>query len=213
MIYTNPPKPSHSLSQNTSKPFNADLRAEITAWKALVWAYKLECVRAAIAGGEGPAGFRLPGYASAVLVEGSASWSINARLNAHEDAFAIAAALMEQVPVESRVCVEQAAEAGVLPAWGVEPQPLRVVPMMKETAWGPKPVMLYPMKGRKEPYLCQIEYQGFSAKEIMRMKERAVDVWLDLVHLLDTIMRLPLVKWKVLELGVARYPWDVKQIA
>jgi hypothetical protein len=212
MIYINPPKPSHKLSHTGLKLIKADLRQPTTAWSALVWAYRVENVRAALMYSADQAA--LDGGASCLAglvdrVSSDRRGLINGRIDAHEDAVRIEGLVAAHVPAASYLQVVRAAEAGVLPVWDVPERPLRCVPKMKQTPWGEVPELVYPVTGRNVPYLCLIDFTGLSNAEWMRKKEAAVDAWLDMIRVLDLITAAPLVKWRITGLGVARYPWDV----
>ena len=212
MIYINPPKASHKLSQTGLKPIKADFRQPTTAWAALVWAYRMENVRAALMYSADQAA--LDGGASCLAdlvdrVSSDRRGLINGRIDAHEDAVHIEGLVAAHVPATSYLQVVRAAEAGVPPVWDVPECPRRCVPRLKKTAWGDVPEMVYPIKGRNVPYLCLIDYIGLPHEEWVRQKEAAVDAWLDMIRVLDLITTAPLVKWRITGLGVARYPWDV----
>lgn len=180
------------------KPIRADLRAEISAWRLLVWAYRDEALRAATNGSDfaGAA----TGYAQVNAERVGPRGSINGLLEAHEDAFAVDAkvsAWFEGVDRNWRDLLAAYCEKAKAPPSAAELSPMRLVPRLRPNGslW-----LEYPVRGRNEPYLCLVDYEGHSEQELRRVQD-----FRDLVDaLLDIMPGWTLTKWKVTSRGLTR---------
>ncbi|MGF7160140.1 hypothetical protein FHS85_001763 [Rhodoligotrophos appendicifer] len=192
------PKPSH----DPRNPRKADLRRETDAWSLLVWAYKDECVRAAAGGTED---WSLRHERSSLCMAERRGGLINGWLQVHEDAVAVDA-WVRNLPRNDYWLIVDHAEKGEMPSRVVKLPPLKCRPVMRQTSAGPKPKMLRHPRTH-EPYICLIEFVGYSVEEISKAHAEA-DARVDrlgdcLIALHDRMVEKgqPLVKWLI------REPW------
>lgn len=170
----------------------ADLRREITPWRALIWAYRDEAVRAA-SNHEYATDYASTGYTMMQRAEtGIGGGTINGVLEAHEDAIHIDAKLQAWCDRDARL-YDAVATAGEkmrpVPAACDVPR-LRVVPVLKANG---TVKMEYPVMDAKRPYFCLVQYDGYSETEIERVAyvRRMFDGFLRIMH------GFTLSKWKV----------------
>lgn len=181
--------PLHHLGQK------ADLRRPITAWKALVWAYRDECVRAATntseAGRYAETGFAASRYSTG---EAGGGGLINGLLEAHVDAHAIdqlVANWFDEWPLWRQGVAVYAEKAELPPHPDTLPRFRIVGPELNAKG---NIRVIYKSYGRKdEGYLCPLVSEGFDEREIQRHREfHAL-----FIGLLDIMGGLKLKKWRI----------------
>ena len=196
------PSPSHDLPKRIIHPpkdgLRADLRRPITAWRALVWTYRDEHVRAATNASQrgrlAETGYAAPRYGGDAAPGGL----INGVLEAHQDAHAIdhlVANWFDEWPLW-RQGVAVYAEKPLLPPHPDDLPPFRILgPVLNADG---KPKRQYKSYGHKgEGYLCPLLCEGLEAAEIQRHREFHA-----LFHELLRVMQgLVLVKWKIIGPG------------
>jgi hypothetical protein len=179
-------------------PVRPDLRAPITAWAALVWAYHDELVHAA--SNVGAAWYADTGYAQSQLgVERVSGGLINGVLEAHEDAVMIHAKMREWFSGHSEGLTRLiwVAERRIALAPEISLPRVRVMPRRDKN--GEVIVMrLRPYRGaRVETEYCEVEYEGLSL-EVAAAREQAYREFYALfLAFLDAMPGFKLVKWKV----------------
>lgn len=194
------PSSSHHLPIRGGHPPIRDLRSETTAWKALVWAYADQNVRAATHCGSEPAYYCSNGLAVMRMGEtGIGRGAINGMLEAHPDSWAIdnlVANWFEEWP-EWRNGVAVYAESRRPPPQAQRLPRFRILgPHL--TAKG-NPVHIYRDWGAKDhPFLCPLDIEeGYTVKMIQRHIE-----FLALFEaMLDVMTGLKLEKWKIIGRG------------
>jgi hypothetical protein len=170
----------------------ADLRREITPWRALVWAYRDEAVRAA-SNHEYATDYASTGYTMMQRAEtGIGGGTINGVLEAHEDAIHIDAKLQAWCDRDARLYVAIAtAGENMRPVPSSDQVPrLRVLPVYRANG---QVKMEYRLTGEHRPYLCLVQYEGYSEAEVERVRH---------VHsMFDSFLRIMpgfnLSKWKI----------------
>lgn len=173
----------------------ADLRREITAWGALVWAYADQHVRAATHCGSEPALYCSNGLALIRVGEtGIGGGAINGLLEAHPDAWAIdnlVANWFDEWP-EWRHGVAVYAEKRRPPPAAEQLTTFRIC--------GPKysakghPVVLYNDRGGRSAYLCVLDVEE-GATEADVERHRAFLAMFS--ALLEIMQGLKLERWKI----------------
>ncbi len=196
------------LNVEAQLPIKADLRRDITAWKALVWAYRSECVRAV---GEEELAEVGAITRSSILMHSSSGrhrGTINGRLDCHIDAIAIHSHLLMLLDAETALQVMKAAEAGEPPAWHLTLPRKRLVPgLNRKTPYG---VIHHLIDGRtRRASYCPLREVGLDEEERVRLQQAQMTVWLDFVHLLRRMCNVltSLEKWRMVGLGVEPEPW------
>lgn len=173
----------------------ADLRQPITAWKALVWAYADEHVRAAT---NSKGSWVRPGPSSVDLGETGGSSGIAGFLEAHDDAVAIDGMVKAWFDFDGMQYhrLAFALERRARPPRGCELQPLRLVPKLKVNG---TPEMVYNGYGRHDmPLYCLLEIEGYDDAAIAKAQE-LYDLF---VALLDIMPGLKLSKWRIVGQGL-----------
>jgi hypothetical protein len=176
----------------------ADLRREITPWRALVWAYADECVGVATNAPDDHHLYVSNGLTQTTYGERVARGSINGALDAHEDAFAIDAFLYRACGGKEGLKpyhkLRDAAERRKpVPASIVVPA-IQCVPRLNRKG---APEMVYPLNRNDHPYLCLVTYEGYPADKAAAMR-RAHAAFYDLfINVLACLQDVKLVKWKV----------------
>lgn len=190
------PSSSHHHPVNGREKIRADLRRDISPWAALCWAYADECVGLATNAPDGHHLYVSNGLAQTGYGERMARGSINAALDAHEDAFAIDGFVWEACGRDPSPYnrIKLAAERKrIIPAV-LEIEPLRCLPRLNERG---RPQVEYPIGGRREAYLCVVTYAGYDQATAQAMA-RAHAAFHDLfIHVMAAMVDLVLVKWRV----------------
>ncbi len=180
--------------KHKDQPPKADLRREITPWRALVWAYADECVGVATNVPDGHHLYVSNGLTQTTYGERMARGSINGALDAHEDAFAIDGWLYRACGGKDGLrpyhAIRAAAERRIpiperLPA-------IRCLPRLNNRG---EPQLLYPMGRNDRPYLCLVTYEGFRDDQPEAVHH--VLVYELFVAAMDCMIDLDLVKWRV----------------
>jgi len=190
------PTPSQLPPKMKDLPPKADLRREISAWKALVWAYADENVRAATHCGSEPALYCSNGLSLMRVGEtGIGGGTINGLLEAHPDAWAIdnlVANWFDEWP-DWRQGVALYAESRRPPP-AVEHLPRQRIVGPKLNGKG-NPVQLYRDFGAKDhPYLCPLEIdEGYTAAQVEWHRQ----FLLLFKAMLDVMEGLKLERWRV----------------
>lgn len=186
------PLSSQVPPNHQKKAPKADLRREITPWRALVWAYRDEAVRAA---GNQYRGVERATNGMALMRRGETGIGggvINGFLEAHEDAIAIDGKLQAWCDKDDRLymAIASAAES-MRPVPTADQVPrLRVLPILRANG---AVKMEYRLGGDHRPYFCLVQYEGYSEAEVERVRH---------VHsMFDGFLRImpgfALCKWKI----------------
>lgn len=178
----------------------ADLRREITAWGALVWAYRHEFVRAA--GDSQALRYADTDYAQSPMeTEKVGGGLINGALHVHEDALAIDALVWRWFDgsAQTRFCIARHAERETPPPRQLDLVLQRIVPKYRPNGalW-----MEYPPRGRQVPYLCVLDYVGEPADVIEKKQRRQAELHALFLAMLDWMAMLSLSKWKIVGRGL-----------
>lgn len=188
-----------SASRYRNHPPVTDLKRDISAWKALVWAYGDECIRAAThCDGETVQycsnGLRMMRVGETGIGRGT----INGLLDAHPDAWAIdnlVANWFDEWP-HWRNGVAVYAESRRPPPRAEELQPFTIVG--PELNAKNRPREIWHTFGRKDyPYLCPLVVEGWPREDIER--HRQFIVLFD--AMLEVMKGLNLTKWRIVEKG------------
>lgn len=194
------PSSSRDLPVRNMPPVKADLRRETTAWRALVWAYADEHVRAATNfPRKDEQSYASNGLALMRLGEtGIGGGAIHGLLEAHQDAFAIdalVAAWFEEWP-EWRNGVAVYAERRRLPPRPEDLPRFAIVGPERNAKGNPREI--WNANGRKDyPFLCPLEVAGWHPAEIE--KHAQFIVLFD--ELLVVMKGLKLDKWVITSTG------------
>lgn len=163
------PTSSQLPPNRTREAPKADLRREITPWRALIWAFRDEAVRAA-SNHEYACGYVSAGYSMMMRAEtGIGGGTINGLLEAHEDAITIDAKLQLWCGADAqlyRAIAEAAERARPVPVADEVPR-LRIVPVLRANG---DIRMEYPLSGSHKPYLCLVQYEGYTADQVERVR-------------------------------------------
>lgn len=187
------PSPLYPLS----KP--VDLRREITAWRALVWAYRDENVRAATNSTEA-ARLADTGFAQCSMDSDRISGGlINGHLEAHADAHVIddlVKAWYDDGLKAGRDALARCAETATPPVPASALPQLRFMPVLDRKGrievWSAR-------RGRDYvEYLCPVAVEGYSAAEIQRHHEFICLF----VALLEVLRGARLQKWRITSPGI-----------
>jgi hypothetical protein len=193
-----------AVSPIPPKTAKADLRREISPWRALCWAYADECVGVATNVPDDHHLFLSNGLTQTTYGERMARGSINGALDAHEDAFAIDGWLyrvlggkdgMGKSPRQSpyhriRLAAEQ--RKAIPPS--IEVPLIQCVPTLNRRG---DPVLLYPLNRNDRPYLCVVGYEGYPPEKAEAMR-RAHEALYDLfTKAMACMVDLKLSKWRV----------------
>jgi hypothetical protein len=183
--------------KHKDQPPKADLRREITPWKALVWAYADECLAAATNGLTADVGYALShpenGWVQTQYEERSARGTINGLLPAHEDAFVIDSWLWHVA------CARDPKPYHAIRAAAEKRCPVAPSSDFPDLACGPvfrangKIAMEYPLGRNDRPYLCLVTYTGYSEDE-KRRQQALYDLFQNAMACMQDI---DLVKWKI----------------
>ena len=193
------PLSSRDLPVRKKQPPVADLRREITAWRALVWAYADENVRAATHCGGESAQYCSNGLRMMRIGEtGIGRGTINGLLDAHPDACAIdnlVANWFDEWPMW-RQGVAVYAEKRMFPPSADLMQTFTIVGPVLNAKGRPKEI--WHTVGRKDhPYLCPLEVEGFPREEIERHRQ-----FMALFDaMLEVMMGLKLTRWRIVSKG------------
>ncbi len=191
MVFITPFHPPKHKDQ----PPKADLRREITPWRALVWAYADECVGVAT---NGPSEYASTGLAQTAYSERVPGGTINGWLDAHEDAFTIDAFLMDACGgrfSKPYVMIRAAAEKRKMIEPEIDVPELECGPKLNAKG---KPEMLYPLNRNDQPYLCLVAYNGFPADKADAMRRAHAAFFELFINILVCMQDLTLMKWKIL---------------
>lgn len=186
---------------NLVHPVKADLRQPITAWKALVWAYADEHVRAA---GEEYNYHAQPKETSSTgrlmnmgVVQGRGA--INGRLDCHEDALEIDATMrkwFEGIDGAFYPALAKAVERRTRVARACELKPLHPVPVRRANGSIKEE---YTRMGRHDaPSYCLVEWEGHTSEEMLQAQQ-LYDLF---IAFLDIMPGLNLSKWLISERGI-----------
>lgn len=194
--------PHHSQHppMNGRKVLKADLRREISPWGALVWAYADECVGIATNIPDDHHLYVSNGMAQAGYGERMARGSINAALDAHEDAFAIDGFLFracggaEGLKPYHRIR-EAAQSRKPIPA-GLDLPPLRCLPRLDAKG---RIDLLMPLNvsHRDRAYACLVTYEGYSDEEAGRIARSHALLFDLFTHAMACMVDLVLAKWRI----------------
>lgn len=178
-------------------------------WELLIWAYKTECVRAALAGGhhgEGrsctSAGLEMMA-ALGVMVQTSGASDFAP--NVHADAIIVFDLVEGLGDSGMHDVVIETAEAGKPPQIGVQLPKIQVLPDIKQGRYGPKPRIIY--DSNRNPFACPIVFTGVSVEKqaAFRAKERKRhDLWREALRRLHVeVIRhsSKLTRWRVTGIG------------
>lgn len=180
----------------TGYPVKADLRREITAWKALVWAYRDECVAAAT--NTEADRYDYVGFAQARTDRERSGGLIHGRLDAHADAVMIDAKARAWFGGNGMwlVTVIRAAERAEPPARVLQLVEARPAPMYNRD--GSLAVQLRKSNGKWQPVYCLVDWVGEPA-EVLAARRRDWQTFLDVFDaFLAAMAGFPLTKWRVL---------------
>ena len=193
------PNTGFVLPKTSNQLPKADLRREITPWRALVWAYADECVAVATNVPDDHHLYVSNGLTQTTYGERLARGSINGALDAHEDAFTIDGWLYQACGGRDGLppyhAIRAAAEKRTPIPAEIDVPAIECVPRLNEKG---KPSLLYPLKGRNEAYLCEVTYQGYpqdKADEIRRRHRALYDLF---CGVLGVMYKINLTKWRVL---------------
>lgn len=179
---------------NLVNPVKADLRQEITAWKALVWAYRDEMVHMAT---NNDTGRMEPGLAQNDYQE-MPTGSTAGILLAHDDALLIdrkARKWFEPGKMYHYSFSRACARRHILPR-ARDLKPLRFVPVYRANG---TIKMEYRTMGRKgEPYYCPVETEGHTREELDEA-QRLHDLF---IAFLDVMPGFSLAKWRIIGRGL-----------
>ena len=178
----------------------ADLRREITPWRALVWAYRDECVGIA---NNAPQGHHLycdNGLAQSSYGERMARGSINARLDAHEDAFAIDSFLWDAVGRDEKPyhAIRAAAEWAKPIAPEIVVPAITCVPLLDGKG---RPTLVLPLREthRERALWCVITYEGYPADKAAALRRAHAALFDLFVKAMACMVDMPLSKWRVID--------------
>lgn len=202
-------RPAH----NQKPAQQVDLRTDTTAWEALVWAYRAECVRA-VGGDSGPGRWISPSYSVFLAGEtsGGGRGAINGHLDCHIDALVIDGLVKATLGGEALHQVMKAAGDGMLPKWQLEFEPLRCGPVLRQRKGIWRPHVVYKAHSRMPDY-CPLEWTGVPREQRVKAQQQQMEVWFAFVTLLRDLMRksdagvIRLEKWRITGLGVDVEPW------
>lgn len=180
----------------------ADLRREITAWKALVWAYRDECVRVASNKHQGPA-LRSNGRRLALAGE---DWAMGDEplggfLEAHEDAVTIDAWLFKTAcgkdfNLYAAIAVAAENNRPVPPEVFIPPR--RVAPVLRDNG---RPEIRYTTSGRRIAEYCLIRLVGPTEEERASIERHQASLHGFFLAVLDALQDISLSKWVIVGRG------------
>jgi hypothetical protein len=195
-----------SIIPNHNQLPKADLRREISPWRALCWAYSDECIGVATNVPDDHHLFLSNGLTQTTYGERMARGSINGALDAHEDAFAIDGWLYKacggkdglgKSPRQSPYHrIRMAAEdRKLIPATIAVPK-IQCVPLLDKKG---RMELLLPLNERHidRAIACLVTYEGFppdKAEAIRRAHAAFYDLF---VNAMACMVDLKLVKWRV----------------
>jgi hypothetical protein len=208
-----PPHPVEQTAGTSRLAAKVDTRTPITTWELLVWAYKRQMVHYEPETADGPVmASGAPGLASLALLglaSGDGRWSVSAAgTTAHEDAHLVHSRVCLLAPADRDLIIGTAA-CGQPPVWDPDIPPYRVVPVRRGGTGGIR--MIYGKSHR--PIACMIDYEGVPDAEAVAIREAARATYahwwrlLRRVRLSLTLSAIPLARWRLAEIGVAREPW------
>lgn len=178
----------------------ADLRREITPWRALCWAYADECVGVATNVPDDHHLFISNGLMQTTYGERMARGSINGALDAHEDAFTIDGFLYRacggREGLKPYHRLREAAELRKPVPATIEVPAIQCVPRLDSKG---RIDLVLPLREthRDRAIACLVSYEGFPADKAEAL-HRAHAAFYDLFHnVLACMQDLKLVKWRV----------------
>jgi hypothetical protein len=180
----------------TGEKAKADLRRPITAWRALVWAYRDECVRAA-SNVEADRYARTDAASVPMTRERVSGGLINGFLAAHEDALLIDAKLIEWFDNDSRRLIRtiRAAERAKPPPGEIVVPLARPYPMYNRD--GSIATELKKSNGKWQPYLCILDWQGEPAHVVAKRLAEYAEFHALFLAFLDAMTGFRLSLWRV----------------
>lgn len=165
----------------------------ITAWRALVWAYADENVRAANAHlvyrDDGRS--RYAGYASEKA-------TVSGYLAAHADAIAVDAMLKGGLDGYQYTRIARAAEQRVPIPAKIELPPPRIIPVLNRR--GRPDVLLNPASGK--PWYCPVKIIGFGDAQARDLQSAQLAMHRIFVWVLDEVARMPFERWVIRGRGI-----------
>lgn len=178
----------------------ADLRREITPWRALCWAYADECVAVATNVPDDHHLYCQNGMMQTTYGERMARGSINGALDAHEDAFAIDGFLYRacggREGLKPYHKIRAAAEKRCAIPAEIDVPAIQCVAKLNSKG---KPDLLYPLNRNDRPYLCLVTYEGFPADKAELMRNAHSALFELFTAALACMQDLKLVKWRVVD--------------
>lgn len=189
------PSASHHLPKKgfdlPKRSIEVDLRRDLTAWKALVWAYADQL--AYWGSGGGPQCFLGPGIAAICYGE-EGQYEVPPSTDVDDDAMAIDTLVRNwfDIDLKWRDGLARYAMARKPPPPVEALEPLHVLSPARDPDYVPR--LIYPPSGQRHAaYICVIEFGGHSAAAIQRHRE-----FMALFHELLNVMRgLTLKKWRI----------------
>lgn len=162
----------------------------ISAWRALVWAYADEAVRAANA----HLGFKDQGQPR----YWSEKATVSGFLSAHPDAIALDATLQRSLDGYQYTRIARAAEQRVPIPATIDLPPPRIVPVLNRR--GNPSVLINPSSGR--PWYCPVEIVGFTDQKARDLQEAQLAMHRVLLAVLDVVLAMPFERWEVRGRGI-----------
>jgi hypothetical protein len=197
--------PFHPPKMKDQLP-KADLRREITPWRALVWAYADECVGVATNVPDSHHLYCANGLSQTTYGERMARGSINGALDAHEDAFAIDgfvyAACGGAAGLKPYHAIRSAAEKRVIIPAEIEVPDICCLPRLNKRG---EPWLEYPIGRNDRPYLCLVTYEGYPADQASMLRKRHAlfyDLFQNVLASMQDIVGLT--RWRVLPHQVSK---------
>ena len=197
------PNTAFILPKTSDQLPKADLRREITPWRALVWAYHDEALRAATNGltadQRDRPGSADNGMAEVRYGERMARGTVGGWLPAHEDAFAIDAWLWwacggrDGAKPYQRIVA--AAEKRVPIAPRIDVPLIQCVPVLNKRG---EPKLIYPMGRTDRAYLCVITFEGVPREKAEALQRAHAAFYELFTAVLVAMQDVSLVKWRVL---------------
>jgi hypothetical protein len=187
-----------SIIPNHNQLPKADLRREISPWRALCWAYADECVGVATNVPDDHHLYCSNGLTQTSYGERMARGSINGALDSHEDAFTIDGWLYQACGGRDGLppyhAIRAAAEKRVIIPAEIEVPAIQCVPVLNKRG---EPTELYPFNRNDRPYLCVVGYQGYPAEKAEAMRRHHAALYDLFVNVMACMVDLVLVKWKI----------------
>jgi hypothetical protein len=194
---------SSRLPPVRNQPPVSDLRREISAWRALVWAYADEVVQAA---SNVPASWYADlGYSSVAFDrERVGGGTINGRLEVHEDALTIHGKLWAWFGKDGEAIarVVRAAERRQPLAPSITVERVRLVRLWDQRDETKPAMRKHRINGETVDVYCFVEFEGPTEEQALKREADYRVFYASFLAFLDAMPGFPLTRWKITERGL-----------